>query len=175
MPRKVEALDGAVLINGALMPRGWALGLEQYAFDMRITRAELVRRTVADWLKKHPEFSSVEDAATARGSSFGQMMRQIMEDEVPRLCPPIPEYRGDGARHADAIRRGRASKKLGDIVSVPVTPLVRTVLGRISKAKPELFPDAAHVAAHILNKWALAQVEKQEGGGSTPPATRSAT
>jgi hypothetical protein len=144
------------------MPAGWAGALEQYAFDMRITRAELVRRTVADWLKKHPEFSSMENAAAARNSSLGQMMRQIMEDELPTLCPPIQEWRGDGARHAEAIRKGRLKKRMIGTVTINVHPHHMALFKQLAKAKPELYPDAEAVVTALVSKWADAQAAKQE-------------
>jgi hypothetical protein len=160
--KKIAALDTAVLINGAMMPPHWAVAMEQRAYDRRITRAELVREAVSNWLQKHPEYEDVHAAAAAHNRNYSQQMRQIMEEELPTLCPPIEEWRGDGARHAAAIRRGRATKRMVDTISITLPPHGLSLLHKIAKARPDTYPDVAAVAIHVLTRWVETQLAKQE-------------
>jgi hypothetical protein len=162
--KKIEALSTAVLIHGVMMPSDWAAAMERHAYERRITRAELVREAVSNWLQKHPEYEDVHAAAVAHNRNYSQQIRQIMEDELPTLCPPILEWRGDGARHAAAIRRGRATKRMVDTISITLPPHGLSLLRKIAKAKPEMYPDAAAVAIHVLTRWVESQLAKQEQG-----------
>jgi hypothetical protein len=161
--RKIDALEGGITVGGARIPRGWAGGLAQLALDRRMTRAELVRQTMDEWLKKNPQYTSVQQAAEALDRSYGMQFRQILEDELPSACPRIEEYRGDGRRYAEAIRKGKARRNNAiGVVDVPLLPHVRGFLERISAAHPEDYPNIGAVVSSIITRWVDAQKAKQE-------------
>lgn len=160
--RKVEALQGGSLCLGAIIPNGWATRLEQEAVDTRQTRAAVARGLVAAWLKKHPQFNDVQHAADVNNRSYGQQLRQIFEDEAPHLCPPIAEYRGDGARHSRAVREGRAKHKMAPTVTVKLPGYVEAYLRKLAKDKPDVYPTHEDVLVRLATRWVEAQIAKTE-------------
>lgn len=169
MRRKIDALDGGVMVSGAKVPQHWYAGLEGEAIDKRVTRATLVRNIIAAWLEKHTQYNDIHHAAECNNRSYGQQLRQILEDEVPHLCPPINEWRSNGASWSKAIREGRTKRKMAPTVTLQLPGYVETYIRKLAKDKPDVYATPEDVLVRLATRWVEAQIAKKEGADGQVP------
>lgn len=171
-PRKIESLSQAVLVEGVQIPQHWVGGLDQEAMDRRMSRRALINEIIRNWLADKA-YANVDEAAAAHNRNRSQQFRQILEEGRPDLCPPIQEWRGDGARWSRAGKTGvgRPRKRTVEIkarpgevgVALALDPPTHAFYKALMAAKPDIYPSVEAAIEHVLRKVALAKTStKQE-------------